>query len=35
LGMVNWKYFLKTTALTAIHAHICLWNVFGHLPKKY
>jgi hypothetical protein len=24
--MVNWKYFLKNAALTAIHAHISLWN---------
>jgi hypothetical protein len=24
--MVNWKYFLKNAALTAIHAHIRLWN---------
>jgi hypothetical protein len=37
LAMVNfnWKYFLKYATLTAIHAHISLWNVFGHLPKKY
>jgi hypothetical protein len=24
--MVNWKYFLKNAALTAILAHISLWN---------
>jgi hypothetical protein len=26
LHIVNWKYFLKNSALTAIHAHISLWN---------
>jgi hypothetical protein len=26
LCMVNWKYFLNNSALTAIHAHISLWN---------
>jgi hypothetical protein len=35
LRMVNCKYFLKNAALTAIHAHISLWNGFGHLPEKY
>jgi hypothetical protein len=35
LRMVKWKYFLKYATLTAIHAHISLWNAFGHLPKKY
>jgi hypothetical protein len=35
LRMANWKYFLKNATLTAIHAHICLWNGFGHLPEKY
>ena len=24
--MVKWKYFLKNAALTAINAHISLWN---------
>jgi hypothetical protein len=33
--MVNWKYFLKNAAHTAIHAHISLWSGFGHLPEKY
>jgi hypothetical protein len=33
--MVNWKYFLKKAALTAVHAHINLSNGFGHLPEKY
>ena len=27
---VNWKYFLKNAALTAIHAHKSLWNGFEH-----
>jgi hypothetical protein len=35
LRMVSWKYFLKNAAIIAIHAHISLWNGFGHLPKKY
>jgi hypothetical protein len=33
--MANWKFFLKIAALTAIDAHINLWNGFGHLPEKY
>jgi hypothetical protein len=32
--MANWNYFLKIAALTAIDAHISLWNGFGHLPQK-
>jgi hypothetical protein len=35
LRMVNRKYFLKNAALTAIHAHISLWNEFEHMPEKY
>jgi hypothetical protein len=26
MRMVSWKYFLKNATLTAIHAHISLWN---------
>jgi hypothetical protein len=35
LRMVNWNYFLKNAALTAIHANISFLNGFGHLPEKY
>jgi hypothetical protein len=35
LRLVVWNNFLKNAALTAIHAHISLWNGFEHLPEKY